>query len=283
MTQILRLTAFTTDPHGGNPAGVVLDASSLSGDEMARIAAEVGFSETAFLVPNGTAPSNRVHVRYFSPELEVDFCGHATIASAVAWAEVHGPGQVLFETGSGPIPVEVTLDEEGLLRASLTSVPTHTQNLPAEVLDQVLSFLRWSADDLDPRLPPRVAFGGVQHLVLATASRERLAQLDYDFEGMRALMEAQNWITLQLVYRDGPHLFHSRNPFPVGGVVEDPATGAAAAALGGYLRDLHLLAPGDEFLIRQGEDMGQPSRLHVKILEDGQRIQVSGHACQMKS
>jgi PhzF family phenazine biosynthesis protein len=83
------------------------------------------------------------------------------------------------------------------------------------------------------------------------------------------LMLAENLTTLQLVWRESDDVFHSRNPFPVGGVVEDPATGAAAAALGGYLRAAQLVTPPATLLIRQGEAMGRPSRLTVEIPTDG--------------
>ena len=86
MAEILRYAAFTLDGEGGNPAGVVLDAGDLDEDQMQQIAAEVNFSETAFLVPRDDEP-NVYDVRYFAPQQEVPFCGHATIAAAVALAE----------------------------------------------------------------------------------------------------------------------------------------------------------------------------------------------------
>ena len=79
--EVLRYTAFSQDPTGGNPAGVVLDASGADSDAMQAVAAEVGYSETAFLFP---LVDDEFVVRYFSPEAEVSFCGHATIATAVA-------------------------------------------------------------------------------------------------------------------------------------------------------------------------------------------------------
>ena len=84
---LLRLAAFTTDPSGGNPAGVWIGEALPADDEMQRIAAEVGYSETAFLAPDGSGATGRFRVRYFSPLAEVPFCGHATIASGVALAE----------------------------------------------------------------------------------------------------------------------------------------------------------------------------------------------------
>lgn len=86
-TEVLRYSAFTSDPRGGNPAGVVLDARALHEGDMQRIAAQVGYSETAFLSPR---LDGAFDVRYFSPQAEVSFCRHATIAAMVAHAQRHG-------------------------------------------------------------------------------------------------------------------------------------------------------------------------------------------------
>ena len=85
---LLRLAAFTTDPNGGNPAGVWVGEALPTETEMQRIAAEVGYSETAFLAPDGSGDAGRFRVRYYSPLAEVQFCGHATIAGGVALAEL---------------------------------------------------------------------------------------------------------------------------------------------------------------------------------------------------
>lgn len=103
---VLRYSAFTTDPAGGNPAGVVLDASDLSDDEMLGIAAKVGYSETAFVVPR---TEREFDVRYFSPKAEVPFCGHATIATSVALAERIGDGPLTFHTPAGEITIETSV------------------------------------------------------------------------------------------------------------------------------------------------------------------------------
>ena len=105
--EILRLTAFSNDPDGGNPAGVVLDAAGLTDSEMLAIAAEVGFSETAFLVARPKDGSHSFDIRYFSPLGEVDFCGHATIATGIALGQEHGPSTYEFNSKAGPIEVEV--------------------------------------------------------------------------------------------------------------------------------------------------------------------------------
>lgn len=274
--EVLRYTAFSTDPAGGNPAGVVLDASALDDASMLAIAAEVGFSETAFITSEG-ADGRTFTVRYFSPKKEVSFCGHVTVAAAVALAERRGPDEFVFETQAGTVPVRVA-EADGVLLATLTSVAPHIEPVSNEDVAEALSLLAWAAEDLDPKLPPRIAYAGARHLVLAAATRERLAELNYDFDGLAAYMTARDLTTLQLVWRKSADTFHARDPFPVGGVVEDPATGAAAAAFGAYLRELGETAPTSTFTIHQGEDLGRPSTLQVTLTEADPRIQVSGTA-----
>ncbi|MDQ8701325.1 PhzF family phenazine biosynthesis isomerase [Streptomyces sp. LHD-70] len=282
---ILRYTAFSADPAGGNPAGVVLDASGLDDARQLAIAAELGYSETAFLTapPAELSPAGgRAYtLRFFSPKDEVNFCGHATVATAVALAQHGGgPGDYVFATPAGTVPVTVA-DVDGELRATLTSVEPKVKDVERADLDEALAALRWAESDLDPALPPRIAFAGNDHLVLAAATRARLADLDYDFARLEALMHRLNLTTLQLVWRESDGLFHARDPFPVGGVVEDPATGAAAAAFGAYARELGLVGEESEFVIRQGEDMGRPGTLTVTLRQGDPRVHVAGTAVRI--
>jgi PhzF family phenazine biosynthesis protein len=273
--EILRYTAFSSDPEGGNPAGVVLDATGATDTDMQAAAAEVGFSETAFLFPRD---GGAFDVRYFSPLAEVPFCGHATIATAVAYAERNGAGPLVFDTPAGRVDV-VTGTVDGRPTATLVSVAPRTAGIADDDRDALLDALRWDAADLDLALPTRVGFAGAWHPVVAAGSRERLAALDYDFDGLAALMSARDWTTVDLVWRESPAVFHARNPFPPGGVVEDPATGAAAAAFGGYLRELRLVEPPATITVRQGDDMGRPGVITVGIpAEPGSGIAVAGTA-----
>ncbi|MFD8222734.1 PhzF family phenazine biosynthesis protein [Streptomyces massasporeus] len=263
--EILRYVAFSTDPEGGNPAGVVLDASGADDAVMLAAAAEVGYSETAFVVDPG---DGTLDVRYFSPLAEVSFCGHATIATAVAHAERHGTGRLDLRTQAGPVTVTTDRADDGSLVATLVSVAPRTVPLEEADLARLLAILGWSTEDLDPALPPRVAFGGAWHPIIATASRDRLADLDYDMAALGDLMARRDWTTVDLVLRESPTVFHARNPFPPGGVTEDPATGAAAAAFGGYLRELELVATPATLTIHQGADMGRPSTITVTVPAD---------------
>ncbi|MFF2232296.1 PhzF family phenazine biosynthesis protein [Streptomyces anulatus] len=271
--EVLRYTAFSADPEGGNPAGIVLDASGLDEEAMLAVAAELGYSESAFLTER--TGEGAYTIRYFSPKAEVPFCGHATVATALALAERDGPGELVFATAAGPVPVTV-VREGGELRATLTSVAPRVEEIAAADLTEALAALDWAAADLDPALPPRIAYAGARHLVLAAATRERLADLDYDFARLEALMHRLDLTTLQLVWREGPEVFHVRNPFPVGGVVEDPATGAAAAAFGAYARELGLVPDAAVLTLHQGTDMGRPGTLTVELRTGDARIRVSG-------
>lgn len=184
--EVLRYAAFTETPEGGNPAGVVLDARGLSDARMLMLAAEVGYSETAFLSPRpgGKGGVGEYDVRYFSPEAEVPFCGHATIATAVALAERDGTGELVFHIAAGPVPVRTTRDVAGGITATLTSVVPRVDDVVVGDVESALGLLGWSPEDLDPALPPKVAFAGARHLILAARSRERLAEFEYDFEGL---------------------------------------------------------------------------------------------------
>ncbi len=136
----------------------------------------------------------------------------------------------------------------------------------------------YTEPDLDPRYPPHVAFAGNDHLILALRDRTRLAALDYDYPELDSLMAEQRWTTVHIVWAEDATTFHARDPFPPGGVVEDPATGAAAAAFGGYLRDLGLVPVPGRVTIRQGADMGRPSRLLVDLRTDVRGVDVTGSA-----
>ncbi|GLY51907.1 hypothetical protein Lesp01_55630 [Lentzea sp. NBRC 102530] len=261
---VLRYSAFSTDPAGGNPAGVVLDASELSEAEMLGIAARVGYSETAFVFPGGP---REFDVRYFSPVAEVPFCGHATIATSVALAERLGDGPFTFHTPAGEISVATAAGT-----ATLTSVPTSSAPADPALVSAALDALGYKEIG---SLPVHVAFGGARHLVVPLKDRDQLRSLSYDFDALRDLMLAHDLTTVHLFWRAPDGLVHARDPFPVGGVVEDAATGAAAAAFGGYLRDLE--GP-QRFVISQGEDMGRPSRLEVDATRPDRRVSVTGAA-----
>ena len=266
-----RIAAFADDAKGGNPAGVLISDTLPDDSEMRRIAAEVGYSETAFAMPRGDA----WRVRYFSPESEVPFCGHATIALGAALADQQGDGVFPLILNDTEITVEGNHDGDSM-SASLQSPPTRSEPMSDTLLGEVLTMFGYTCDDLNPDLAPARAHGGADHLVLTLNSREALAAMRYDLDTGRELMNREGLVTILFAYAETPRLFHTRNPFASGGVYEDPATGAATAAFAGYLRDINW-PHGGSIEIIQGEDMGSRSRLFASISEvPGSSIRVSG-------
>ena len=266
-----RIAAFADNAEGGKPAGVLSSDVLPEDAEMRRIAAEVGYSETAFAMPMGDS----WRVRYFSPESEVPFCGHATIALGAALAQQQGDGVFPLILNHAEITVEGRRDGD-CITAALQSPPTRSEPISDALLSEVLALFSYTCDDLNPDLPPARAHGGADHLVLTLNSREALAAMHYDLASGRELMNREGLITILFAWAETPQLFHTRNPFASGGVYEDPATGAATAAFAGYLRDIDW-PHGGSIEIIQGEDMGSRSRLYASIEETpGSSIRVSG-------
>lgn len=281
---VLRIAAFSDGDTGGNPAGVWIGPALPPDDAMQRLAYEVGFSETAFaapLHPEEGADVNAWRVRYFSPAKEVPFCGHATIALGAALAQRCGDGVFALTLNHAAITVEGRRDTSGqteLVSAALQSPPSHSRPADALLAAEAMALFGFTGADLDPRIPPGLAYAGNDHLVLALASRASLAAMRYDQELGRDLMAAHGLATIVLVWAESAQLLHTRNPFAIGGVYEDPATGSGTAALAGYLRDLGW-PHGGAIDVIQGEDMGMRSCLHADIpAEPGTSIRVAGTA-----
>ena len=271
--EILTYRAFTTsDPTSGNPAGVVIDADHLEREEMLGIAADLGFSETAFL---SEIEAGSARIRYFTPRDEIAFCGHATIASGVALARRGAAGVFSLRTNAGEMPVAVSPDA-----ATLTAVDTSVSPLDVALLDELLSALGLSRADLDPALPAVFARGGNPHPIVFVKEGV-LSSLDHDGDAVLRLQDREGWDgTVPVVHRDSPTTFTSRNPFPRGGIREDPATGSAAASLGYYLRAGGYVTLPAVVEVTQGAETGHPSHLTVEIPAEG-RVRVTGTAAEL--
>jgi PhzF family phenazine biosynthesis protein len=276
ITKVHKVAAFTSGDSGdsgGNPAGVMIRASLPEEPAMQRIAAEMGYSETVFAAPH----EDGWRVRYFSPDGEIAFCGHATIALGAVLAQQNGDGIFPLTTNHTRVTVEGRAHANGAT-AALQSPATFSEPASPALVQEALKLFGYTLADLDDRIPPAIANGGVHHLVLALARRERLSAMRYELAAGRNLMQRYGLTTISLVHAETPQRFHARNPFASSGVYEDPATGAAAAALAGYLRDLDW-PHGGAIDIIQGEDMGAPCHLRVQISDEaGSSIRVSGKA-----
>ncbi len=277
---VLKVAAFSYKGKGGNPAGVVFCDKMPEAEEMLEIAKQVGYSETAFLVQQ----EDGWRVRYFAPEMEVPFCGHATIALGAALGGRFGEGKYRLFLNQGEISVSAEKSTDNVFTATLQSPETWSKDAPEIYVDKILAAFNFGRDSLDPEFPVRFAFAGAKHLILTVKDRKTLVEMNYQFDIVKSLMADEGLVTISILWRESDEQFHSRNAFASGGVYEDPATGAEAAALAGYLRDINWQGK-KAFTILQGEDMGMPSRLFIRygpksgesVLVGGQTRHISDH------
>lgn len=272
-SKVLRFAAFSDGDQGGNPAGVAIYETLPDEAVMRRVATEVGFSETAFAAPEGAG----WRVRYFSPESEVPFCGHATIALGAALALQRGDGVFPLTLNDAVISVEGRRTGD-TVSAALQSPPTRSTPATGDLIAETLDLFGYRREDLDLRIPPALAHAGSDHMIVALRTHEALSAMQYDLDAGRTFMNREGLVTILFGYAESSQLFHTRNAFASGGVYEDPATGAATAALAGYLRDIQW-PHGGAIDVVQGEDMGMRSRLRAEFTSvHGSSIRVSGTA-----
>jgi len=222
---------------------------------MQAVASAVGYSETVLAVPRPGGSGSWL-VRYFSPEVEVPFCGHATIALGAVLAHTHGSARYPLSLAAAEIEV-LSGEDHGNWWGVPRSPRTRSSRANALVLEKALEFFGYKDDDLDSAIPACCAHAGTDHLIIPLRSREALARMTYKLDRGRNFMRDHSIGTVAFIFREEERVFHARNAFAIGGVLEDPATRAAAAAFAGMLRDLGILTSG-RIVIIQGEDMGQP-------------------------
>jgi len=273
----LLVDAFADEPMAGNPAGVLPDASDLSEDQMQAIAGELGASETAFVVPSEDADRR---LRYFTPEREVDLCGHATIAAHAYLFEraVIDDGTHTLETAAGTFDVELTIDGTVWMEqanAELGRVDVDEQEA-ADALGVDVASLR----DVGADVPIGKVSTGMPFLMVPINYFEHLSNADPDMTAIEELCEradCEGLYAFTFDTRDMDSTVHARAFVPLAGIPEDPVTGTAAGALGAYLRR-HNAMDGefDEILVEQGHFLDRPGT--VRVESDGDEVRVGGRA-----
>ncbi len=278
--------AFTTETFGGNPAGVIPNAENLTDEDMQKIANELNLSETAFLLPTSNADAN-YKIRYFTPTKEVDFCGHATLGTAWLMATKYNwmdkDDKIVFESNIGLIPVKWLMENNQLTRVSMTQVRPQVKSIdisPAVVADLV----GIHETDLDDRYPIKIANTGVPHLMVPVKTRQAIDQAEPNLNELKKMNNDFNISTTHLFTFDtnGQFDIYTRDFCPNIGIDEDPVTGAANGALGGYLYLENILAQQErhQLMIGQGHTINRPGILYVTITPDAENavIEVAGAA-----
>ncbi len=268
------LDVFTDRALSGNPVAVLPDARGLSPERMQRVAAELNLSETVFVLPPETPEGTR-RLRIFTPRTELPFAGHPTIGTAHLLASLgavdvaDGTTRIVLEEGVGPVPVLLTRSD-GDLFAQLTAAPPELGPSPAGAA-QLAAVLSLGPDDLlGGPFAPRRASAGVPFAIVTVRDTGVLGRIRLDAGRWESLLAASAAPHVYAIAPDGERRFRARMFAPAMGVGEDPATGAAATALGGYLVAADPEGPPTRrWTVEQGVEMGRPSVLHVEADVDG--------------
>lgn len=275
------LDVFTDRRFGGNPLAVILDARGLTEAEMLQVTREFNFSESTFVLPAEDAHTTR-RVRIFTPGGEVPFAGHPTVGTAIALVfsgDVRADGdavQVVLGENVGPVPVTVRL-RDGVpewAQLSVAQMPTEEPPIDAAIVCGVMGL---QPSDLLPASThaPRVTSCGLPFLLVPVATRDaverarvRAESFERHFEGTTAEM-----MMVFTPISDTPGVdIHCRVFCPGVNVPEDPATGSANAALGGYLAARTPRTGTLTWTTQQGVEMGRPSRLEIEVDKSGETI-----------
>ena len=256
--------AFTREAFGGNPAGVVLLDQDFPDERlMTQVAAELRYSETAFVQHNGP---KEYTVRYFTPTGEVDLCGHATISTFGVLREqgLIADGDVcLNHTLAGDL--EVAIGEQVMMQMATPTVVD--RQVDADRLHRIMdptAAIRW------PDSPIEIVSTGLPDIIMPMASVEDLNGMRPDMEALSAISQELNVVGAHaFALTDDGYTAHVRNFGPLYGIPEESATGTANAALTHYLHRRGLIAAGDKCRFLQGEAMGRPSVVMTVLKPDG--------------
>jgi PhzF family phenazine biosynthesis protein len=275
--QALLVDAFTDEPMAGNPAGVVPDADGLDDDQLQKVASELGASETAFVVSDDDADRR---LRYFTPECEVDLCGHATIAahSHLFDHDVVDEGTHSLATAAGAFEIELT--GNGTVWMEQATAEVDVVDISYDEIADALGVDVASLRDVGADLAPAVASTGVPFLLVPINYFEHLRDADPDMHAIQRLCEetgAAGLYAFTFDTLDPDAAVHARAFVPLAGIPEDPVTGTGAGAVCAHLRRQAVLdGEGEELLVEQGHFLDRPGQ--VRVQTDGYDVRVGGRA-----
>lgn len=282
--QVYHVDAFTSVPFRGNSAGVVLHADGLSEAQMQLIARELRHSETAFLL---TSNESDVHIRYFTPTVEVPICGHATVAAHYVRANVLGLGNTtVWQTsmaGRHRVDIEAIGDD---YRISLEQgIPGFEPPLEGAVRTAIIHALHLSEDDMLPGLPIQVATTGHSKVMIPLKPEVDLDALSPDLQALATISQqigCNGFFPFQI--RKGENATDGRMFSPAIGIVEDPVTGNANGPMGAWLVHHRLMAHDGKTLRvqgHQGRALGRDGIVDVTVtIRDNQpeKVTITGSA-----
>ncbi len=253
-----QLQTFTKDGAGGNEAGVVLGADGLTETMMKQIAAQLGFSETAFVLQSDHADCK---VRFFTPNEEVDFCGHATVGTFFTFSRqgLLQPGKYSQETKAGVFAVEVTADLTIMMNQPL---PRFYETIDPQA---IAASLKIAVADLAADLPVQAVSTGLKDILVPVKNLDVLRSIAPDFEKVAAISRQYQAIGYHVFTLETLHgsTAHCRNFAPLYGIPEESATGTSNGALACFLYQYGRIDPNQarNIIIEQGYSMQKPSEI----------------------
>ena len=278
---------FTDRIFGGNPLAVVLDAQALTAAQMQSIAAEFNYSETTFVLPPG-APDHSANVRIFTPRREVPFAGHPNVGTAVVLAreiESKGgpsPARMVFEEAAGLVSISLLHEGGGTVGAELQAPQSLTVGASVSAQDAAECLSLAPSDIESAAHPPQVASVGLPFLVAELESREALRRAKPMLSAHERILPAVGTDSIfAYVPGESRGILHARMFSPLDGIVEDPATGSAAAAAIALIASIGIEDGSVSWRIEQGVDMGRPSLLLGRTSRHGGQVKsvhIAGHA-----
>jgi len=278
MIKVELVRAFSMEGRGGNPAGVVFDADDLSEVKMQETAAKVGYSETAFVQPSERA---NFKVRFFTPNAEVDLCGHATIAtfSRMLSKGLVEPGFITQETKAGILKLNLKSDNTVIMEQAKPEF----SELPEE--EEILRSLGLSLDARHETLNIQIVSTGLKDVFIPLKSMAHLSGINPDFARIRDISKKLDVSGYHVFVLDAPEGYTAacRNFAPLYDIPEESATGTSSGALASYLWK-YKAVDTTEMKFIQGVEMGSPSEIcaNLVIVEDQiDEVWVGGKAHEM--
>jgi trans-2,3-dihydro-3-hydroxyanthranilate isomerase len=251
---------FTDTALTGNQLAVFTDGRDLDDETMQKLAKEMNFSESVFVLP--PEAGGHVRIRIFTPVMELPFAGHPVLGSAFVLGGPMQLGEIRLETGSGVVPV--TLEREGariVFGRMLQPIPEHGPFDKAEAVEQLLG--------IHSRLPVELYRQGPGFAYFELESMEAVAALAPDFAALGEITEYGI-----SCFAGAGTTWKTRMFAPASGVAEDPATGSAAGPLAMHIARHGRIAFGEEIEISQGDEIGRPSKLYARVEGTPERVEL---------
>jgi trans-2,3-dihydro-3-hydroxyanthranilate isomerase len=264
----LTLDVFTDAPLDGNQLGLFTDARELAPETMQRLARELNFAETVFVLPPTEGGDARI--RIFTPRNELPFAGHPVLGSAFAIACALDTNAVRVETSVGVISLTAELSRGSRVAGRMQMEQPVPEWQDYDHADTLLAAL--GVDD--PALPVHACRNGPLHVYVGLGSPQQVAAVTPDLPAVAGLGD----LAVSCFARDR-HMWVTRVFAPAHGIPEDAATGSAAGPLAVHLARHGQVRFGEEIEIRQGHAIGRPSVIYARAdgtPEHVQRVEVSG-------